>query len=292
MTKPPLGIIAGGGALPRLLAEACREEGRPYHIAGLAGFADAQLTTHPYTEVGLGAAGRLLKTFKEAGCTDIVMAGHVRRPDFSKLKLDMTGARLLPKILARAKKGDDGLLSSVVGLLEAEGFQVVGADDVLADLLVREGPLGTAGPKPEHWSDIRRGIDAVRAMGRLDIGQAAVICRELVLAVEAAEGTDQMLARCAGLPRDLRGTPEARAGVLVKMKKPGQERRADLPVIGLRTVEEAAAAGLAGIAVMAGGAMIIDRDGVRKAADRCGVFVYGFTEGEEMGRPAETISVP
>ncbi len=272
-----LGIVAGGGQLPLLLAEACVTENRDYLIVGLESFADeTAISGHPHEWNALGRVGELYALLKKHGCTDVVMAGRVTRPDFGKLKLDAKGTLLLPKVMQSALRGDDNLFKVLVGAMEAEGFNVVGADDILSTLLTPSGPLTNQKPSEDDWSDIERAREVLNTMGSLDIGQATVVCRSLVLAVEAVEGTDQMLARCISLPEDVRGTPAARKGVLVKLPKPGQERRVDLPTVGLETVLKAAKAGLAGLALAEGASFVLDRAEVVKKANEKGMFVCGI----------------
>ncbi len=272
-----LGIIAGGGKLPLLVIEACRNAGRPFFVIALSGFADSR----DYADVepvwaSFGQVGRVLSLLKREGCGQVLMAGHAKRPDFRALKLDWKAAKLLPRVLSAARSGDDALLSLMVQVFEEEGFAVIGADEVVDNLLMPAGLLTAHRPDAQDIADIERGVDVLAAMGALDIGQGVVICHQLVLAVEAVEGTDAMLDRCRSLPSDVRGRPEARRGVLVKMPKPGQERRVDLPTIGSRTVEKAALAGLSGIAVAAGSTLVIDRETLVARANEKGLFVVGF----------------
>ncbi|MBK8841238.1 MAG: UDP-2,3-diacylglucosamine diphosphatase LpxI [Hyphomonadaceae bacterium] len=276
-----LAIVAGGGDLPRRVAEQARKTGRNPFVVGLKGFAEAGLLEeYNGPELSVGEMGRLIQLMKKEGCEEMVFAGWLKRPDFSSLKLDLKGVQSLPKILAAAKKGDDALLRAVMDVFAEAGFRIIGADDVLNDLLVSAGPLGAIIPDAEHWPDIRRAAEVARISGSLEIGQGAVSCAGLVLAVEAQEGTDRMLARVGELQVEIRGTPEARRGVLVKRPKPQQERRIDLPTIGVATVQAAGKAGLAGIAVEAGAALVVDREEVARAADQLGVFIYGFTLAE------------
>jgi DUF1009 family protein len=276
-----LGIIAGGGDLPRKLADHARAAGRPVFVLGISGFAEpAFISEFGGVEASIGEVGKHIDLLRAAGCTEVVFAGIVKRPDFAHLKLDMKGALLLPKVIAAAGRGDDALLRVVLGAFEDAGFKVVGADDVLVDLLVPAGALGAHRPAFEHWTDIRHAARVASAMGGLDIGQGAVSCSGLILAVEAQEGTDQMLERCATLPTAIRGSAEHRRGVLVKRPKPIQERRIDLPTIGLDTIRLAAEAGLAGIAVEARGALMLNRSEMIDLADRLGLFIYAFTPGE------------
>lgn len=270
-----LGLIAGGGGLPVEIAEHCVRAGRPLFVIRLKGFAEAGLEPYAGAEVGLAELGKCLKALKRAGCQAICLAGQVSRPDFSSLMPDLRGLAALPAAVAAARKGDDALLRFLVGEFEKEGFAVEGAHEVMDDLGLSAGPLGSVQPRPEDRADIAQALDAARAIGRLDIGQAAVACHGLVLAVEAAEGTDAMLARVAELPAHLRGRPGAGAGVLAKAPKPIQETRVDLPTIGPATIEGIARAGLAGVVGEAGRLLVLERERVIELADELGVFVLG-----------------
>jgi len=271
-----LGIFAGGGDLPLKLAEACREKGRAFYVIGIEGSAGPEIEVFPHAWAGIGAIARAHKLLKEHGCREIVFAGVVRRPDFKTIKLDHKGIRLLPKVLHAAARGDDALLSVILQDFEREGFKVVSVGDVFSELLVRPRLLTKRAPSEGDTRDIVKAIEVVNALGKLDIGQGAVVCEGLVLAVEAAEGTDAMLDRCAGLPTNIRGGVEARRGVLVKVPKPRQEMRVDLPTIGVPTIEKAAAAGLSGIAVKAGTTLILNEAEVVARADALGLFVIGI----------------
>jgi DUF1009 family protein len=272
-----LGIIAGGGELPLAIARANEADGRSVFVLALDGMAAAaDVAVFPHACVSIGELGKAIRFLKDAGCSEVTLAGKVTRPEFSKLKVDVKGALALPKVIAAAAKGDDALLRALVGIIEDEGFRVLSSTDAAATLAAPLGPIGRLKPTPEQERDVRQAVKVVLTIGELDIGQAAVVCEGLVLAVEAAEGTDSMLQRVAGLPVALRGSADNRKGVLVKAVKPEQERRVDLPVIGIRTVELAAAASLAGIAVQAGAALIVNRQRVAEEADRRGLFVLGF----------------
>ena len=270
MAASRLGILAGGGSLPGLIAQACRGEGREVLVIAFEGETDPETCAGvPHRWLGLGAVGALLKALRQAGCREVVLAGSIRRPSFSTLKLDLRGMRLMGRIAGARGKGDDTLLSLVVSELEAEGFAVVGADDLIATLCAPAGVIGRHAPDADAERDIAIGVDAARALGAQDIGQAVVVQAGRVLGVEGAEGTDGLIARCAALQ-----LPEPGA-VLVKMKKPGQERRADLPTIGTTTIETLAGAGFRGIAVEAGETLILERTATVARADEHGVFVVG-----------------
>ena len=277
-----LGIVAGGGALPVKIAATCRARGDEYSLIRLMGFSDDVLASLPGIDCALGEAGKLLRFLKAEHCDAVVFAGVVTRPDFKTLKVDWRGAALLPKFVSAATRGDGAILNVLVEMIESEGMYVVGADEVVGDLAAPTGALGQMSPNDLDFKDIHKAAQVINALGRFDIGQGAVVANGLVLAVEAAEGTDAMLQRCAGFPDELKGggQPGESAGVLVKRPKPGQELRIDLPAIGPETVRRVAAAGLRGIAIEAGVALVIDRDELVRLADQEKIFVYGFSAAE------------
>lgn len=279
-----LGIIAGSGELPVVLAEHCAAEGRPYFVARIAGLADAGLEAHPGAAHSLGAMGARMEALRTADCDAIVMLGKVPRQDPRALDLDATGLAMVPALLAAAPLGDDALLRALMAEHERAGFRVCGAEEVMADLLAPVGVWGAFAPDAAQRADMVVAARAAAAIGALDIGQGAVACDGIVLAIEAQEGTDAMLRRIKDLPVAVRGDAHARRGVLVKRPKPIQERRIDLPTIGVSTVEAAIEAGLTGIAVEAGGALAVRRSEIVAAADRAGIFLYGFTS-VELGGP-------
>ncbi len=274
-----LGLIAGGGALPVSVAARCEAEGRPVFLVRLAGFADAHLARYPGIDAGLAEIGKVLSALKKADCTAVCFAGTVSRPDFKTLKPDLKGATLLPGIIAAATKGDDALLRKILSVFEGEGYVIEGADDILGGETLPGGALGAIRPTEAQLTDLRKALHVAEKAGELDIGQGAVVCDGLVLAVEAQEGTDAMLVRVAGLPADLRGSATDRKGALGKAPKPIQDLRVDMPVMGARTIEMAAAAGLAGVGGVAGKLILIDRAGLIEAADRAGLFVWGEADG-------------
>lgn len=270
-----LGLIAGGGDLPVEIAQHCERSGRPLFVVRLKGFAGEGLAPFAGAEIGIAELGKCIKALKRAGCRAVCLAGQVARPDFSSLVPDLRGISVLPRAIAAARRGDDALLRLLVGEFEKEGFAVEGAHEVMADLSLPRGRLGRHAPDEAAYADARKALAVAREIGRLDIGQAAVVADGLVLAVEAQEGTDAMLARVAGLPAHLRGTPGAGRGVLAKAPKPIQETRVDLPTIGRATVEGVARAGLAGIVGETGRLLVLDRDATIALADSLGVFILG-----------------
>lgn len=275
-----LGVIAGGGELPVILAEHCAAQGASYFVARISPYADAALDAHPGVTHGLGLMGARMQALREAGCDAIVILGQVPRPDVTKLQLDEVAIAMAPAVLAAARNGDDALLRALVSEHERAGFRVIGVEQAMQGLLAPAGVWGALSPNERQMSDMRKAAKLAAAVGAWDVGQGVVVCDGLVLAVEAQEGTDEMLRRVSNLPSTIRGTENARRGVLVKRPKPIQERRIDLPTIGVRTIEGAAAAGLVGVAVEAGAALTLRRDDLVAAADRAGLFVYGFSADE------------
>ncbi len=276
-----LGILAGGGPLPGEVAACAAAAGRAVFMVAFQDFAEpAVVAPWPHEYVRLAAAGRILAALREHGCSELVLIGPVRRPSLRDLRPDAEGARILARIGRALFAGDDGLLAAVVRVLGEEGFAVRGAHEFLAGSVGRVGQLGRHGADAEALADISRGVAVVQALGRLDVGQGCVVQQGLVLAVEALEGTDRMLARAGGLRQPGPG------GVLVKLVKPGQDRRADMPTIGPGTAAAAAAAGLRGIAFEAGGTLLTFPDRLREAADRDGLFLIGIEPAYDPGETA------
>ncbi len=274
MERPTLGILAGSGALPGQVAAAAKAAGQDVFIVGLEGFADpVVLAPYRHRFFRMMAAGPILAALRENGCGELVLVGPVRRPSLLDVRPDAEGARILARIGRAAFAGDDGLLAAVIRVLGEEGFRVIGPHEVLRRALAPAGLLTRMGPDGLAMADVRRGVRVARTLGVVDVGQGCVVQQGMVLAVEAAEGTDAMLARSAGLARPGPG------GVLVKLVKPGQERRADLPTLGPETVRGAAAAGLRGIAFEAEGTILADREAAVARADEAGLFLLGLEPG-------------
>lgn len=266
---PKLGVLAGSGLLPVSIAEACKSSGREVFVVALEGCANVDsFAGVPHAAVPMGAVGRIFRLLREQQVEEVVLAGAVKRPSWTELKPDLEGAMLLAKFAAKVS-GDDGVLGVIVREIEARGFRVVGAHEVLKDLAAPEAVLGRLQPDATAQTDIARAITVAKALGAVDVGQAVIVQQGIVLGVEAVEGTDALIRRSADVKR---GGP---GGVLVKIAKPRQERRADLPAIGPQTVKNAAAAGLRGVAVEAGGAIILDRAAAVAAADELGLFLAG-----------------
>jgi DUF1009 family protein len=265
-----LAVIAGGGNLPLRVIEAAQAAGREVFVLGVLGQAEpAVLQAAPSVALPVGAARRLLKDLRQRGIEEVVLAGKVTRPTLREIKLDWVAAKLIARATFKAL-GDDGLLRSVIKIIETEGgARVVAPQDIMQDLRAAEGVMGRHAPDATAKTDIRRGIEVAMQLGRVDVGQSVVVQQGIVLGVEAIEGTDALVRRCAELRRKIGG------GVLIKISKPQQDRRADPPVIGPATIATVADAGLAGIAVEAGGVLVVDRPEAVRMADEKGVFLLG-----------------
>jgi DUF1009 family protein len=266
-----LGILAGGGTLPQQLVEICQSSGRPVFVLAFEG-QTAPATTRgvDHAWVRVGAVGTALEFLRGAAVEDLVMAGPVRRPSIAELRPDKMAFKILARAGTRAF-GDDGLLRAVMKVLEAEGFRIIGIDDVIDDITAQSGPLGKVSPDASAKLDIARGVDVLQALGAVDVGQAVVVQEGIVLGIEAAEGTDGLLARCAALGR------EGPGGVLVKLRKAGQDNRVDLPTIGLETIIGARDAGLRGVAIEAGATLVLSREAAIREADQAGLFLIGIS---------------
>ncbi|MGX9965002.1 LpxI family protein [Roseomonas sp. F4] len=272
-----LGLIAGGGVMPLRVADAASRAGRPVFVVLVEGFADPRdFAAWPHEVVRIGAVGPLLGALRRQGVRQLVLAGKVKRPSFLSLRLDGEGVRLAARVGRKAIfGGDDALLRAVIDVLREEGFDPIGAHQVFTDLLIEGGCPTRAQPDADAMEDIRRGIAVARQLGHADAGQGCVVQQGMVLAMEAIEGTDAMLARCAELAR------EGPGGVLVKLVKPSQSKLVDLPVIGPDTIRAAAAARLRGVAVEARrnghvGTIVLDRDATISEANAAGLFLLAM----------------
>jgi len=274
----PLAVICGGGALPFAVADAVGKRGRRVVLFAIRGWADPQrVAAYPHHWASFGQFGWFCRVAQREGCRDVVLIGSVVRPAIWKIRPDFKTLRLLPRIVGLLRGGDNRLLKGVAAIFEEHGFRLVGAHEIAPDILMPEGPLGRERPTAGDQADIATALALLEATSPFDVGQAVVVADTRVLAIEAAEGTDRMLARIAELRQGGR-IADARRGVLVKAAKRGQDRRVDLPSIGPRTVQGAARAGLAGIAVVSGSTIIAEAGLTRAAADRERLFVIGVRD--------------
>lgn len=272
----PLAIVCGGGSLPFAVAGAVKNRGRRVVLFPINGWVDPQAVEgYPHRWIAIGQLGRLRRLAVEQSCSEMVWIGTVLRPSLWQIRFDLATLRELPRILAAFRGGDNHLLTMLGRVFEDHGLKLIGAHEVAPEILVREGTLGRLMPGDGDRADIARGLAALAATGPFDIGQAVVVADNHVLAIEAAEGTDNMLARIAELRVQGRVRSKIGTGVLVKAAKVGQDRRFDLPSIGPQTIAGVARAGLAGIAVVAGDVIVAEPQQVVVAADAADVFVTG-----------------
>lgn len=272
-----LGIIAGGGSIPKMLIEHCAAQGRDFFVLAIEGNADKALFTDdiPHQWIRIGQAGTGFKRFAEEKVQDVIMIGTIKRPGFFDLVPDLRTTAFFAKVGAKAL-GDDGILRALVNEIEAEGMTVRGIHEVMSDLLVKPGILGRHKPDKQALVDIRRGIDVALALGKLDVGQSVVVQQGLVLGVEGIEGTDELIRRCGEYRRKGDG------GVLVKLRKPQQDMRIDLPTIGPRSVSRAQESGLRGIVVHSGNGLIVDEAETIRLADKAGLFIMGINPDDYL----------
>ena len=266
------GIIAGQGDLPCQIIDHFLKSDVPFVCLGLNESENLDLLNYKmvYKQFPLGQIGSYLDFFKNHNVTKIIFAGSVKRPNIFNLNLDDVGKKFLKQIGFNVIRGDDGLLSSVIKLLENEGFEVVSAKDVLDSLTLNIGILTEKKPSEQDIQDVNIGIHILNQMSDLDIGQAVVIERGLVLGVEAIEGTQELIKRISSLKR----TKDA--GVLVKMAKKNQSLKADLPTIGAQTIEDCFKSGLVGIAFDAKGTQVLNANDVIRLANSYGLFLKSF----------------
>ena len=288
MKQGPLGILACAGSLPVEIAEAARGSGRAVHIVGIEGFAEPEIAAYSHKIVNIGQVGGLLASLRQAGCRELVIAGALRRPNLLKIRVDHGFFRAIRTALSLTRGGDDSVLRRVVRFFEREGFVVVGVDSIAPHLLAPDGPLGRVEPSSAHVRAMSRAAALLKALGAFDVGQGAVASEDRILAVEGVRGTDEMLEQVR-LARDADGSGsslQTSGAVLVKMPKPGQELRVDLPAIGPRTVERAHACGLSGIVIAAGRALVIERARTIALADELGLFIVGIDSTHGDGTPS------
>jgi DUF1009 family protein len=274
----PIGLIAAGGVMPFAVADSLTARGINPVLFALRGACDpVRVERFRHHWISIGQLGKATKLFRAENCRDLVFIGTLVRPALSEIRLDWGTLRVLGRVWAAFRGGDDHLLSGIGKILEQDGFRMVGIKDVAPDLLMPEGCLTLKAPDEDAVADIARGREVLRALSPFDIGQATVVIDGHVVGVEDIEGTDGLLARVARLRAEGRIRARTARGVLVKAPKSGQDLRFDLPTMGPRTVEGAAAAKLAGIAIVAGNTIVIEPQAVIEAADAAGLFVTGLS---------------
>ena len=268
--KKKLGMIAGAGMMPVEIIKHCNSCGREIFVVGIEPYArEEELKAAPHIFAKIGEVGKILKAMSKNSVHDIVLAGSIKRPSFKELIPDWEGAKLIARLVIK-RMSDDDMFRAVMDEIERHGFKVVGIEEVVPQMMFSEGIYGKVKPSAEDMDDIQRGITVARALGAVDVGQAVVVQEGMVLAVEAIEGTDMMLSRSATVKK------AGKAPVMIKVLKPGQDKRVDLPTIGLQTIVQLKKYGLGGIAVEAGGILLIESETVVKMADEAGIFIIGM----------------
>ena len=263
MSAPPIGLIAGSGRLPLLFAQAAQRAGRTVVAVAHEGETDPALTAAAWVKVG--QLGRIAEVLRQAGVSEAVLCGGLRKPRLFDVRPDWLGVKALAKLRSL---GDDAALRAIALALEGEGVRIVSPLPLVPDLIARKGPLGRRRLNDEQRSDAAAGLSAARAIGEADIGQTVVVKRGVILAVEAVEGTDACIAR---------GGAFAAGAVVVKARKPRQDERFDVPAVGPGTVEACAKAGCAALAVEAEATLLLDREKMAEIADREGIAVEGIS---------------
>ena len=276
----PLAIVAGEGDLPRLLAEHCASTGREYIIILFAGFLPAWVENRPIFKANFEKPSRMFKMLEEGGFRHVTFAGAMQRPQLKWTKFDLKFLSFAPKLIPAMKSGDDVTLRAITAIFEAEGIQVIGVHDVLEKLLVPSGIQTVTKMTKVDWGDVQRGMDIAQALGRMDVGQGVVMADGICLGVESIQGTDAMLSFVGQTGDRFRLHPKGAKGVLCKVPKPGQDWRVDLPSIGAATMISAANAGLAGVAVQAGGVLVLGLEETVAKADELGLFLVGVDRDE------------
>ena len=268
----PIGLVAGSGDLPREIIDACYAEKREIFVIALENEADEVSISHaPHEWVGVGQVGKWTKILKKKGINNIVLAGKVRRPKLSDLKLDFSGTRLLSRIIGSKNQGDNVLFMTIIRHLEQSGFNIMGIDKAFKSILTPFGLLTEEKPDQRAIDDIKVGVNAAKLLGQADIGQSVVVQRGVVLGVEAVEGTDSLISRAGDL-KDI----SSKGPILIKMKKPNQDTRIDLPTVGINTIENAYKNGIRGIALESEGALIVNRKAFISRANQLDIFVVGI----------------
>lgn len=270
-------LICGGGQFPLVAARAAQARGIEVFLLGVRGVASAEIEAFPHLWLGIGQLGAAFREIAARGVKQVCLIGGMGRPEFSDLRLDWGGLRRLPEIFRLLKGGDDHTLKGVIGLFEREGFEVIGVDAFAPELLASKGPMNGLPLPADLADDLAFARNCLGDLSAYDCGQSLVVDHRRIIALEAVEGTDGMLARVADLRANGRWRARPPAGMLVKAPKAGQDLRVDLPAIGPQTIAAAERGGLRGIAVAAGRVLLLDRAAIAAQAERAGLFLHGFS---------------
>lgn len=281
--KDCIGIICGKGLYPKLMVMKCLEKNLDFYLVFINGtssyekfiemhvdgFSIFNFNNLKFISVNLGEVGAIIEFFHKFHVNKVVFSGAVQRPNFKQLKLDRKGSLWLLKLGKKIFCGDDELLKALAILMEKEGFEVIAGTDFIEDIFVSSINLTNVSPTESEWYDIKIGIQAARTLGSIDVGQSVIVHDGLVLGVECVEGTDELIKRCAILRKSSRG------GTLVKMSKPQQDIRIDLPTIGAETIDLLGVNNFSGVAVEAKRCIVLDQQSILKRANEFSIFVCG-----------------
>jgi DUF1009 family protein len=270
----PIAIIAGSGQLPIQLVKHLEETGQDYRVLAFRGFAAPELRRQAHATADLLDLKTIMGVLESWRPSAVSLVGAVRRPGFSALLGAYSLLRNMQEVKEVIARGDDQVLRGAVMLLEERGHRVVGAHELAPGLVAPTTLQGKLAPHTDDRQAISVGLDLLNALSAFDIGQAAIVAREHVLAVEGPEGTDGMLRRVRRLRQSWLGLRRRKeGGVLIKAAKRGQDLRVDMPTIGPKSVIDAAQAGLSGIAVGAWSTLVLDQEKTLATADRLGLFL-------------------
>jgi UDP-2,3-diacylglucosamine hydrolase len=275
LAAPPLAILCGAGAFPLEVAADAVREGRPPFLIGVVGSSDPGIEAYPHVWVRMGEVGKLFAALKERSIGEMVVVGAMTRPELADLRLDWGAVRRAAELAQLFRRGDNGLLTGLAAIFEREGIRIVGAHEVAPRLVAPAGRIAARAPSPDDEADIALGARLLAALSDFDAGQGVVVAAGRVLAIEAAEGTDAMLARIAALRAEGRLKHKGAAGVFVKTPKRGQDLRLDMPAVGPKTIRGAIDAQLRGVALAAGRVLMVERERCIREADAAGLFVVG-----------------
>jgi DUF1009 family protein len=279
----PLAILCGAGAFPLEVAGEARRAGREPFLVGIVGATDSAIEAYPHVWVRMGEVGKLFSALRARAIAELVIIGAMTRPELADLRLDWGAVKRAAGLAQLFRRGDNGLLAGIAEIIEREGVRVVGAHEVAPRLLAPVGPIGARAASADDEMDIVLGARLLVALSTFDAGQGAIIAAGRVLAIEAAEGTDAMLARAVEMRANGQLRLIGRAGVLVKAPKRGQDLRLDMPAIGPKTIEGAVKAQLRGVAVAAGHVLLLERALCAREADAAGLVVAGFAYAPPAG---------
>ena len=274
MTKT-LGIIAGEGEMPITVMKSAVLKKIPFVVLNISKRKIRRKSNIKVINLTVGEIGKGIDFLKKHKCQKIVFAGKPNRPKFSELKIDYKGLKYLPKIMSSLKIGDSAIFSSIINIFESQGFQVIAPQDIADDLVSKENFLTNKKPNKQDILDIKKGISIMKSIGKFDIGQAIIVSNGLTVAIEGIEGTDLLIKRSKIL-LDKLGSKSKKQGVLVKLPKPTQDRRIDLPTIGTRTVKLCQKINISGIAIQSNGTIILEKTKTIKSANQKGLFLFGF----------------